>query len=136
MSYHVSSFFLSLAFLGIIVAGSVVSSLPLMFRHIALRLMFRNPGECRPFYEEEKRRGNVRKEQKRQWKQELKRRKGHSRVEDSEDEAGRNDGFVPTEGGKDKLGCDVGYYARRVGLDVEKFKVQTEDGFIITLWQY
>ena len=30
--------------------------------------------------------------------------------------------------------CDLGYYARRVGLDVEEFKVQTEDGFIISLW--
>jgi len=30
--------------------------------------------------------------------------------------------------------CDVAYYARRVGLDLETFRVQTEDGFIITLW--
>ncbi|KAF8428998.1 Alpha/Beta hydrolase protein [Tirmania nivea] len=37
------------------------------------------------------------------------------------------------EGGPDKLIPDVRYYARRVGLDVEEYKVETEDGFIITL---
>ena len=30
--------------------------------------------------------------------------------------------------------CDAGYYARRVGLDLEEYKVQTEDGYIIDLW--
>ncbi|EPS42956.1 hypothetical protein H072_3037 [Dactylellina haptotyla CBS 200.50] len=35
--------------------------------------------------------------------------------------------------GKAQLKCDVGYYARRVGLDVEEFKVTTEDGFILVL---
>lgn len=42
--------------------------------------------------------------------------------------------YPPTEGGKDPIVCDVGYYARRVGLDVDKFKVQTDDGFVIDLW--
>ena len=31
--------------------------------------------------------------------------------------------------------CDSGFDARRVGLDVEEFRVQTEDDFIIDLWQ-
>jgi pimeloyl-ACP methyl ester carboxylesterase len=53
--------------------------------------------------------------------------------EDNENEAAHGD-FIPAEGGRDPLVCDVGYYARRVGLEVEEFKVQTEDGFIITLW--
>lgn len=44
------------------------------------------------------------------------------------------DGYVPTEGGDDKFLVDVGYYARRVGLDNEEVKVQTEDGFILDLW--
>ncbi|KAK6358526.1 hypothetical protein TWF730_007856 [Orbilia blumenaviensis] len=35
--------------------------------------------------------------------------------------------------GNAKLKCDVGYYARRVGLDIEEFKVTTEDGFILIL---
>ncbi|KAK6501803.1 hypothetical protein TWF481_009627 [Arthrobotrys musiformis] len=35
--------------------------------------------------------------------------------------------------GKPKLKCDVGYYARRVGLDMEEFKITTEDGFILVL---
>lgn len=41
---------------------------------------------------------------------------------------------MPAEGGKDSLICDGGYYARRVGLDLGEFNVQTEDGFIIALW--
>ncbi|PSN69763.1 alpha/beta-hydrolase [Corynespora cassiicola Philippines] len=53
-----------------------------------------------------------------------------SNVEDGE----QTDGFIPLEGGPDKLPCDVRYYARRLGLDCEIFDVQTEDGFIIELW--
>ncbi|PVH78911.1 alpha/beta-hydrolase [Cadophora sp. DSE1049] len=44
------------------------------------------------------------------------------------------DGYVPTEGGPDSFVVDVGYYARRVGLDSEEVKVQTEDGFVLDLW--
>ncbi|KAK6519534.1 hypothetical protein TWF281_003361 [Arthrobotrys megalospora] len=35
--------------------------------------------------------------------------------------------------GKPKLKCSVRYYARRVGLDMEEFRVTTEDGFILVL---
>ncbi|KAK6517774.1 hypothetical protein TWF506_004954 [Arthrobotrys conoides] len=35
--------------------------------------------------------------------------------------------------GKPKLKCDVRYYATRVELDIEEFKVTTEDGFILVL---
>ncbi|KAF3162632.1 hypothetical protein TWF225_006715 [Orbilia oligospora] len=35
--------------------------------------------------------------------------------------------------GKPKLKCDVRYYATRVELDMEEFKVTTEDGFILVL---
>ncbi|KIM97660.1 hypothetical protein OIDMADRAFT_105193 [Oidiodendron maius Zn] len=132
--FRISSFFLSLAFLGVIVLGSTVTSIPLMFKHIWLRLTFRDPAARRRFYEEEKRRKKARKEAEKVWKK-------HSSLTDSrtvmdpdnEDKAAWG-AFVPTEGGPDRLICDVGYYARRVGLDVEEFKVQTEDGFIITLW--
>jgi hypothetical protein len=41
--------------------------------------------------------------------------------------------YEPTEGGPDKLLCDIGYYARRLGLGAEEFKLQTEDGFVISL---
>jgi hypothetical protein len=34
----------------------------------------------------------------------------------------------------DALVCDIGYYARREGLDVEVFEVETEDGFLLPLW--
>lgn len=31
------------------------------------------------------------------------------------------------------LKCDIGYYAQRVGLECEESKVETEDGFILTI---
>ncbi|KAF8472520.1 Alpha/Beta hydrolase protein [Kalaharituber pfeilii] len=46
---------------------------------------------------------------------------------------GRKPDSIPREGGRDKLVCDIGYYARRVGLDIEEYKVETEDGFLILL---
>ncbi len=133
--FRITSSILSLAFLGVIVLGSAFTSIPLMFRHIGIRLTFGNPDARRPFYKEEQRRKESRKQAERAW--ERRRRSQGTEVklgDDSEEEAGRNDGFIPTEGGRDPLVCDVGYYARRVGLDIEEFKVQTEDGFIIELW--
>ncbi|KAI9701980.1 MAG: hypothetical protein M1836_001324 [Candelina mexicana] len=134
--FRITSSILSLAFLGVIVLGSAFTSLPLMFRHISIRMAFGDPDARRPFYKEEQRRKEVRKEAARAWER-RRRRQGNEEVklgDDSEEEAGQNDGFTPTEGGRDPLVCDVGYYARRVGLDIEEFKVQTEDGFIIQLW--
>ena len=132
--FRISSFFLSLAFLGVIVLGSTVTSIPLMFKHIWLRLTFRDPDARRPFCEEEKRRKKARKEAEKAWKKHSSPTGSRTVMDpDNEDKAAWG-AFVPTEGGPDRLICDVGYYARRVGLDVEEFKVQTEDGFIITLW--
>ncbi|ERF70208.1 hypothetical protein EPUS_00396 [Endocarpon pusillum Z07020] len=128
-----SSCILSLAFLGVIVLGSAFTSIPLMFQHIGLRLTFRNPDARRPFHQEEVRRKSARRQAEREWTRQRKRRRSQS--EEGSKELGQlQDDFQPTEGGPDRLMCDVGYYARRVGLDVEEFKVQTEDGFIITLW--
>ncbi|KAJ5900030.1 hypothetical protein N7495_004774 [Penicillium taxi] len=77
-------------------------------------------------HEEQKIRRQTRLEADRQW---------HIRQQMSlVDEEQVPDEYVPREGGKDPIVSDVGYYARRVGLDVETFRVQTEDGFIITLW--
>ena len=139
-AFRFSSFFLSLAFLGVIVLGAAFTSIPLMIRHIGLRLTFRDPNARRPFYEEEKKRKKDRAEAAKAWKRQRRRRSSSAAstyakmVDETEEEAGRDEEFIPTEGGKDPLVCDVGYYARRVGLDVEEFKVQTEDGFIIVLW--
>ncbi len=133
--FRFTSFFLSLSFLGVIVLGSVFTSIPLMFEHIGLRLRLQNPDARRPFHEEEKRRKEARKAEARAWRRQKKRRHSLSNGGDgNEEEAGQIGGYVPLEGGKDQLICDVGYYARRVGLDVEEYKIQTEDGFIITLW--
>jgi pimeloyl-ACP methyl ester carboxylesterase len=134
MAFRVSSSILSLAFLAVIVLGAGFTSIPLMFKHIWLRLTFRNPDKRRPFHEEEERRKRVRKEAENAWKKKRSRRNSETQADDNEGEAGENDGFIPTEGGPDPLKCDPAYYARRVGLDLEEFKVQTEDGFIIRLW--
>lgn len=133
--FRFTSFFLSLSFLGVIVLGSVFTSIPLMFEHIGMRLTFKDPDARRPFYEEEKRRKEARKAEAREWRRKKRRGRSLSKLGDrNEEEAGQNGGHVPTEGGKDPLVCDAGYYARRVGLDIEEYKVQTEDGFIIMLW--
>ncbi|KAI1368015.1 Alpha/Beta hydrolase protein [Xylaria arbuscula] len=128
--FRFSSFFLSAAFLGVIVLGALFTSIPTVCTTIWLRLTFRNPDALRPLIEEENRRNSTRKEQERLWK----RRRSISRGNDGQECSLGDDGFIPTEGGPDPIVCDVGYYARRVGLDVESFEVQTEDGFIIDLW--
>lgn len=133
-AFQISSAVLSLAFLGTIVLGSIFTTIPLLCRHIYLRLTLRNPDARRPFYEEEKRRKKARKEAARAWKRQRRRGPGSSRQSDDEKSTCDDAEFEPTEGGKDPLVCDVGYYARRVGLDVEEYNVQTEDGFILTLW--
>ncbi|TPX16898.1 uncharacterized protein E0L32_003460 [Thyridium curvatum] len=146
LTFRVASFFLSLAFLGVIVLGALFTSVGPFLSRIWLTCTFRNPDASRPFYDEEVRRKNLRRELDRAW---TKRRKsqenvrrgggggggGREQEKDNEDPPpADSDGFVPTEGGPDAIVCDPAYYARRVGLDVEEFQVQTEDGFIIDLW--
>ena len=135
IGFRTSSFFLSLAFLGTIVLGSIFTSIPLGLKNIWLRVSFRNPDAQRPFYEEEQHRENVREVGVQAWKPQQKLYSGsQNSIDGSEEDGIQKDRFEPTEGGRDKLVCDVGYYARRVGLDVEEFEVQTEDGFILVLW--
>lgn len=130
-TFRVSSFFLSMSFLGVIVLGSLFTNIPPLLHRTWQRLTFRDPDRNRPFYREESRRAAERKVLERNWK----RRPSQERVPvDNEEPLTPDDGYVPTEGGPDPVVCDVGYYARRVGLDVEEFEVQTEDGFIIDLW--
>ncbi|QSZ33955.1 hypothetical protein DSL72_005535 [Monilinia vaccinii-corymbosi] len=132
-TFRTTSFFLSCAFLGIIVMGAGFMSVPAICRYIWYKATFRDPDRGRIFYEEERVRRRRRREEEKHWKTMNRRRSSHQKFDDNEDDAGQGE-FTPTEGGKDPLLCDVGYYARRVGLDVEELKVQTEDGFIIILW--
>ena len=134
MAFRISSSILSLAFLGVIVLGSAFTSIPLMFKHIGIRLTLRDPNARRPFYEEEKKRQLARKEQDEAWERRKKRGGRRNDFGYDREESGHAQEFEPMEGGKDPLVCDVAYYARRVGLDVEEYKVQTEDGFMISLW--
>lgn len=133
--FRVSSFFLSFSFLAVLVLGSAFTSIPLMFRHIGLRMIGQNPDAQRPFYEEEVQRKKARRKAERDWERQRQRVNSRWNIADVRDgEAGSDDEYTPLEGGKDRLKCDIGYYARRVGLDAEMLKVQTEDGFIIDLW--
>ena len=135
LSFRLSSSILSLAFLAIIVLGAAATSLPLMFRHIAIRLRGGDPDARRPFYQEELRRKAARRDAAKAWNRDRRRQRSHGDLGvDNEDDAGQDRVFVRTEGGKDPLICDAAYYARRVGLDIEEFQVQTEDGFILDLW--
>lgn len=135
IGFRMSSAVLSLAFLGVIVLGAAFTSIPLMLRHIGLRLTFRNPDARRPFYEEERKRQKIRKEEAREWKYKRRRNPRSNPADDNneEDVGQKEEQYEPLEGGKDPLVSDLGYYARRVGLDAETYEVMTEDGFIIQL---
>ncbi|KAL1969235.1 hypothetical protein VTN77DRAFT_489 [Rasamsonia byssochlamydoides] len=134
-AYRAISFCLSLSFLGAVVMSSCLSGIPIGLRNLGMRLRWRDPATRRPFYKEEMEREIARQKAASRWtrrQQRITKALEAGVDEDCEDEAA--DEFPPLEGGKDPIVCDVGYYARRVGLDVETFKVQTEDGFILTLW--
>ncbi|KAI9694658.1 MAG: hypothetical protein M1822_000274 [Bathelium mastoideum] len=134
LSFRISSFFLSLLFLYIIVLGAAFTSIPKACRWFWMRLTFRDPASNRPFYQEERRRSERRKEENKNWKRHHKSPSRSPFPDDKEDTfSGRGEEFVPSEGGADPLICDIQYYARRVGLDCEEFAVQTEDGFVISL---
>ncbi|KAK2797835.1 hypothetical protein FQN50_009040 [Emmonsiellopsis sp. PD_5] len=135
------SFCLSLAFLGGIVVAAVVSGGVGGVRGGWVRLMNRKRGEGvrRPFWDEERKRKGEREGAARAWEGRGRGRGEMKAQRDNLDAEERNVGyseaeFEPMEGGRDPLICDIAYYARRVGLDAEMFRVQTEDGFIISLW--
>ncbi|KAK7521743.1 Alpha/Beta hydrolase protein [Phyllosticta citriasiana] len=135
LGFRISSAILSFCFLYVIFLGAIFTSTPLLVKSVWRRMTFRDPNMYRPFYHEEKKRKQARKEAERSWKQRLHKGKAQDeRNPDREDLPGQNSEYMPTEGGPDTFPCDVGYYARRVGLDCETFQVQTEDGFILELW--
>ncbi|CRK19877.1 hypothetical protein BN1708_000516, partial [Verticillium longisporum] len=126
--FRFTSFWLSLAFLMVIVLGALFTSIPLVAKQVWYKLTLRNIDETRPFYAEEVKRKKARNDLNEKWKHNnLKKGLGPDKEEVADE-------YVPTEGGRDPIVCDPGYYARRVGLDIEEFHVQTEDGFIIDLW--
>ncbi|KAK6383902.1 uncharacterized protein PV06_01230 [Exophiala oligosperma] len=133
LTFRFTSFFLSTGFLLVVVLGALFTTIPRLLKSLWLRLTFREHHAKRPFVEEEKRRADIRREQDRDWVARKRRRISENRPrEDSLYQ--EKERYAPLEGGPDKLVCDIRYYARRVGLDAEEFRVQTEDGFILTLW--
>ena len=132
--FRITSSVLSLLFLLSIVAGAIVGSIPRVLRNARQRAVLKNPKKQRPFYEEEVKRRQERRAADRAWRREQTGTRTPASGEKDANGISQDADFVPTEGGPDPLCVDVGYYARRVGLDVEVFEVQTEDGFIIELW--
>lgn len=140
-TFRVVSFWLSLSFLGVIIAGSCVNGVRPGIRKLWAKIRGRDLDVERPFYKEELERASIRREQAKRWERrqhvtspaDIKIAKEEGRVINTEDPDSDFE-YPPLEGGRDPVVCDIGYYARRVGLDVETFKVQTEDGFILKLW--
>jgi pimeloyl-ACP methyl ester carboxylesterase len=140
-TFRVVSFWLSLSFLGVIIMGSCVNGISSGLRNMWARFKGRDLDVERPFYKEEMERASIRREIAKRWERrqhitssaEMGMAKEEGRIINAEDPDSDFE-YPPLEGGYDPVVCDLGYYARRVGLDVETFKVQTEDGFILTLW--
>ncbi len=132
--FRTTSAFLSTAFLAVVVLGAVFSSIPHLINYAWLRLTFRYPAKQRPFYQEEQRRATIRRNKEKERTSPKKKRSRLARDSARESVTPPKEDYEFLEGGPDKLVCDIRYYARRVGLDAEQFKVQTEDGFILTLW--
>nr|POF26236.1 sterol esterase 2 [Quercus suber] len=130
--FRICSAILSLYFLLTIVGGAIISSIPWIVKDVRYRASLQNPLKQRPFYAEEVKRAQERRKADRTWKMQM-RVKGSvtPTIEKGADDDAK---YVPTEGGTDRLCTDIAYYARRVGLDAERFEVHTEDGFIIELW--
>jgi len=130
--FRISSAIGSFCFLLTIVAGAVFTSIPKVWRRIRYWMFLQNPDSERPFWEEEKKRAKARKAAEAAW---VKQKQSTGAQTPAIEKALKPDAeYVPTEGGPDPLVADIGYYARRVGLDAEVFDVQTEDGFVIDLW--
>lgn len=126
--FKITSFMLSLLFLLSIVCTSMIASIPVVLCQLFYTCTFRNHDTRRIFYKEEQRRAQMRQAKERAWKRRM------SCGDGAVDQEGLAERYQPTEGGRDPIISDVAYYARRVGLDLEKIKVKTEDGFLIDLW--
>lgn len=109
--------------------GIFVIFLSVLKRYVTHRTPKEGP---RPFWVEERARKEARAADIAAWRKRSKQMSNNT--SDIESDAGANAAWIPTEGGKDRHKRDVGYYARRVGLDSEEVRVQTEDGHIILLW--
>lgn len=130
---------LSTCFLLAIVVGSLYRYIPITCkRWYRWAREGKDPDQNRPFYQIELERAKERRKQEHLWEKEAERNRksdrGGAEAQDSEKigDSGRHSSAA-AEGGFDKLIPDIGYYARRIGLDVEGYKVETEDGFLICL---
>lgn len=119
---------LSLCFLLVIVIGAITLSLRNAALTTLVRMLGKNLDASRPFYLIEEERRKQCEKDGREWEQQQHEQPGDTA---EKGEIGRR--HNTEDKGKDKLLCDIGYYARRIGLDVDTFLVETEDGFLLEL---
>lgn len=131
--FRISAAIGSFGFLLIVVLGACFTAIPAASERTWMRIRSQDPAKRRPFYDEEERREKARQEIAAVWEAQQGKEQDTTVPQEKSDGNGE-DRYIPTEGGEDPLICDPAYYARRVGLDMEEYKVQTEDGFIIDLW--
>jgi len=124
-----TSYVLSAIFLLAIFIGTILSGLPAALSATRQRALLHDPARSRPFYEEEKQRESERKAAERQWAA----KHGRAGEQGKQGDLTQDDQYIATEGGPDPLLNDIGYYARRVGVNAETIEVQTEDGFVVEL---
>ncbi|KAH0608203.1 uncharacterized protein H6S33_002255 [Morchella sextelata] len=109
---------------------SIAKSIPVFVSNAIKNLKGVDPDASRPFNEIEKERAEKRRLEEAVWRSQ---KKNSLDTLGEAEIGGRGAMNRQRTGGKDKLLCDVGYYARRVGLELEEFQVETEDGFLINL---
>ena len=136
--FRVISTPLSLAFLMTIVFGAILNAFRKILTIMRCSASPQSFAERRPFHAEEAKRKKDRQTANKTWRRQQQRRRKNERM--SNPLGGQDEGvkqheeeFIPTEGGPDPLVVDIGYYARRVGLDAEYIEVNTEDGFVLEL---
>lgn len=67
LAFRVSSFLLSLCFLGVIVLGSLFTWLPVVVRNLGLRMLCQDPKTKRPFSDEERPHNEARRQANKEW---------------------------------------------------------------------
>jgi len=131
--FRLSAAFGSFGFLLVVLLGAIFTAIPNAASLLWQMMLGQNPAVKRPFYEEERRREHERQVAAEQWEQKVTQQENRPNDAHNQPKQNRVEDYPPTEGGKDPLICDTAYYARRVGLDIETYEVQTEDGFVIDL---
>ena len=144
--------FLSGFFVFYVVCGAISRDIPIACKRVYKRRWLGvDPDEDRPFYQQERTRAELRRRENQEWEKQAAREREEEKeapegspllqqypddkypTDDSGNMLPRPEKTKNKEGGKEILTYSVRYYANRVGLEVDEYKVETRDGFILTL---